>query len=434
MILTCIFFSCGKTTQLPQILMEAAAKLMHEQHHSDNKTENDNRQFGTGRILCTQPRRISATSVAERVCFERNEKIGTRVAYQIRFENKASDSTELLYCTTGILLRFLVGNPKLEGVSCVIIDEVHERSVHNDFVLLILKDLVLERKETDEPLKLVLMSATIDASNFITYFDSDSSIKSARICDDDFPGGSTKISNDSPYSVSFLELEGKTNYPIEEYFIEDICQEIPSLAVAGPPPNRGRRNSGLMQETRNPWASSPRAVMAKYQELGLETKTNNNHMWKALSNVLQRPLELDVDLICQVVEHIEYNEAMASTDTEGTLGSILIFVPGWSEITSVIKGLEWTLKECRKQQDWARKRSWNILPLHSMVPQKEQMRIFATEAPNSGRRKIIVSTNLAETSVRYVITLFEPYLYLYKIFRSFISQYHIIPFCISIFS
>jgi len=106
----------------------------------------ENSRFGSGRILCTQPRRISATSVAERVCYERNEKIGNRVGYQIRFEHKASDTTELLYCTTGILLRFLVSNPKLEGVSCVIIDEVHERSVHNDFVLLILKDLVLERK------------------------------------------------------------------------------------------------------------------------------------------------------------------------------------------------------------------------------------------------------------------------------------------------
>ena len=383
-----VYISCGKTTQLPQILMDRSSSGV------------ENGSFGGGRILCTQPRRISATSVAERVCYERNEKIGNRVGYQIRFEHKASDTTELLYCTTGILLRFLVSNPKLEGVSCVIIDEVHERSVHNDFVLLILKDLVLERKGSEEPLKLVLMSATIDASNFIKYFDPNSNItfnnmaarKSDQLVDEE---GNESICT-SPYSVSFLQLEGKTNYPIQEYFIEDLIQEIPSIVISPPPPSKGRAGkNGLMPEPRNPWASSPRAIMDIYQELGL--KSNNTTDWKSLSNILQRPFEINVDLICRVVEHIEIIEAMS--DTNGELGAVLIFVPGWSEISSTIKALESKLKDCRRYQDWARKRSWNILPLHSMVPQKEQMRIFDSETPHSGRRKIIVSTNLAETSV-----------------------------------
>jgi len=338
--------------------------------------------------------------VAERVCYERNEKIGNRVGYQIRFEHKASDTTELLYCTTGILLRFLVSNPKLEGVSCVIIDEVHERSVHNDFVLLILKVLVLERKGSGEPLKLVLMSATINASNFIKYFDPNSSIKfnnmAARNSDQLVDKEGNESTGTSPFSVSFLQLEGKTNYPIEEYFIEDLFDEIPSIVIRPPPASKGRAGkNGLMPEPRNPWASSPRAVMDRYQEL--ELKSNNTTDWKSLSNVLQRPFELDVDLICQVVEHIEIIEA--TVNTNGELGAILIFVPGWSEISSTIKALESKLKECRRHQDWRKKRSWNILPLHSMVPQKEQMRIFDSETPHSGRRKIIVSTNLAETSV-----------------------------------
>lgn len=287
----------------------------------------------------------------------------------------------------------------------MIIDEVHERSVHSDFVLLILKDLVLERKGTKEPLKLVLMSATIDASNFIKYFDpetkitfNNTSVSGISDQSETALGSIADGSNTRPYSVSFLQIEGKTNYPIEEYFIEDICQEIPSLVVRGSPPMR--RNNGAVREMRNVWASAD-GVRAKYHELGLQVNADNNRgVWRALSNVLQRPFQLDVDLICQVVEHIELTEALESNaDIDGALGSILIFVPGWQEITSVIQGLEKTLKNCRRQHDWARNRTWNILPLHSMVPQKEQMRIFDREAPRSGRRKIIVSTNLAETSV-----------------------------------
>ena len=308
---------CGITTQLPQVLMEAAAKLTHEQHTNTNNT--DKRHFGTGRIICTQPRRISATSVAERVSFERNEKMGDRVGYQIRFEQHASDTTELLHCTTGILLRFLVSNPKLKGIPCVMIDEVHERGIHTDFVLMILKDLVLERKGTNEPLKLVLMSATIDASNFLNYFDSNSSVEfnimlvnenrdndvfMADNDNDDFTSFNGKL-----FSVSFIEIPGKTNYLIEEYFIEDICHETgPSLVLRGPPPTSSNQGRVSVQEVRNPWAS-PEAVREKYYELGLQLKKSNSkvgkHVWKNLSNVLQRPFQLDVDLICKVVEHVE---------------------------------------------------------------------------------------------------------------------------------
>lgn len=381
--------------------MEAAAKLMHEQ--SSGLGINDKRQFGTGRIICTQPRRISATSVAERVCYERNERLGDRVGYQIRFEALASDSTELLYCTTGILLRFLVGNPKLEGISCIILDEVHERSVHSDFALLVLKDLVLERKGTPEPLKIVLMSATIDASNFMKYFDPNSNVKFNNMSVETGNRNNATMGNRgetvaSPFNLSFVEIEGRTNYPIAEYFIEDICAEVPSLVVSGPPPINNR-NNGPSKEMRNPWATS-NSVREKYRELGLKTKSDSNHVWKSLSNVLLRPFMLDCELVCQVVVHIENQEAAApESNDDDALGSILIFVPGWQEITDVKKGLEKTLQDCRKWHGWAKDRSWDILPLHSMVPQAEQMRIF--ERPRSGRtRKIIVSTNIAETSVR----------------------------------
>lgn len=375
--------------------MEAAAKLMHEQHTVP--INNRKRCFGTGRIICTQPRRISCTSVAERVCFERNEKIGARVGYQIRFEQRATDSTELLYCTDGILLRFLVGNPKLEGISCVIVDEAHERGVHTDTILLILKDLVLERKDTAEPLKVVLMSATIDASNFLRYFDPKSTIQFNNMASEQNDNREEKVyaittgdSNDKdeecPFTVSFIEIPGKTNYPIKEYFIEDLFLLGSQFTPRSPSSHRGRKSSAL--ETRNAWASSSDAVKAKYKELGLDMKNNSRDQWKYLSAILQQPFEVDVDLICNVVEHIEHSESL---DNSSTLGSILIFVPGWADITNVIKQLEVT---SRKRFQGCK---WNLLPLHSMVPPKDQLKVF--DDPKKGVRKIVISTNLAETSI-----------------------------------
>lgn len=79
-------------------------------------------------IICTQPRRISAVGVAERVARERDERIGSTVGYQIRLESKISSKTRLNFCTTGILLQQLSVNPELLNVTHVIVDEVHERS------------------------------------------------------------------------------------------------------------------------------------------------------------------------------------------------------------------------------------------------------------------------------------------------------------------
>ena len=234
-----------------------------------------------------------------------------------------------------------------------------------------MRRLILERQHTDEPLKLVLMSATIDASNFIAYFDSN-------------------------FSVSFLQIPGKTNYPIEELFLEDICEIVPSAQVRGPPPMNNSK--GPSKEPRNIWASSAGAVKSKYRELGFRSG-RPNRVYDQIANALQRPHMLDVDLICAVVEHIESSEPPISDGGDGDdfLGSVLIFAPGWQEITDVMKGLERKLKDCRRRCAWARDRDWTVLPLHSQVPQSDQMRIF--DKPRPGRRKIIVSTNLAETSI-----------------------------------
>lgn len=100
---------CGKTTQLPQMLLEDAIRR------------------GAGpatNIVCTQPRRISAVSIAQRVAQERGEAVGGTIGYRIRLEAKASPATRLLFCTSGVLLRRLTVDENISTVSHVIVDEV----------------------------------------------------------------------------------------------------------------------------------------------------------------------------------------------------------------------------------------------------------------------------------------------------------------------
>lgn len=115
----------GKTTQVPQYLLEDA---------SEHKIPY--------RIICTQPRRLSAISISERVAQERNEILGQTVGYQIRLESKISPSSNLIYCTNGVLLRCLMSDqPEIvfKHITHVIVDEVHERDKFSDFLLISLK-------------------------------------------------------------------------------------------------------------------------------------------------------------------------------------------------------------------------------------------------------------------------------------------------------
>ncbi|XP_074426145.1 3'-5' RNA helicase YTHDC2 isoform X2 [Larus michahellis] len=142
----------GKTTQIPQFLLDDCYKN------------------GTPcRIFCTQPRRLAAVAVAERVAAERREKIGQTIGYQIRLESRVSPKTLLTFCTNGILLRTLMaGDSTLSTVTHVIVDEVHERDRFSDFLLIKLRNVL--QKQTN--LKLIISSAALDADLFIRYFGS----------------------------------------------------------------------------------------------------------------------------------------------------------------------------------------------------------------------------------------------------------------------
>lgn len=140
----------GKTTQVPQFLVE-----------------NFNLE-GTGKMVaCTQPRRVAAMSVAKRVADEMRCKLGSRVGYTIRFEDCTSDKTVLKYMTDGMLLREAMFDPKLSRYAAIVLDEAHERTLATDILMGLLKQVCEERPD----LKLVVMSATLEAKKFQSYFD-----------------------------------------------------------------------------------------------------------------------------------------------------------------------------------------------------------------------------------------------------------------------
>uniref|UniRef100_A0A8C3AU14 RNA helicase n=1 Tax=Cyclopterus lumpus TaxID=8103 RepID=A0A8C3AU14_CYCLU len=142
----------GKTTQIPQFLLDECS-----------------RNGDPCRIFCTQPRRLAAIAVAERVAAERGESVGQTVGYHIRLESRVSPKTLLTFCTSGVLLRTLMaGDASLTTVTHVIVDEVHERDGLTDFLLTKMRD-VLQKIPT---LKLILSSAALDIDLFLKYFGS----------------------------------------------------------------------------------------------------------------------------------------------------------------------------------------------------------------------------------------------------------------------
>jgi ATP-dependent helicase HrpA len=138
----------GKTTQIPKMCLEAGRGL-------------------AGLIGCTQPRRIAATTVARRIAEEMEEEIGRSVGYKIRFDDRTPRSAFLKIMTDGILLMEAQTDPLLRSYDTIIVDEAHERSLNIDFILGILKNILLRRRD----LRVVITSATIDTEKFSRTFD-----------------------------------------------------------------------------------------------------------------------------------------------------------------------------------------------------------------------------------------------------------------------
>ena len=168
----------------------------------------------TVRLVCCQPRRLTAITVADRVAAERGEKVGGTVGYQIRLESCVSPKTVATFCTYGVLLRSLCsGDEMLATTTHVIIDEVHEREAFSDFLLTVLRDSLPRHRH----LRLILMSATMDTQLFLNYF----------------PG------------AAHISIEGRM-FPVQEIFLETI---LLSTGYSSNKMNKMRNTSRAIQST-----------------------------------------------------------------------------------------------------------------------------------------------------------------------------------------
>lgn len=306
---------CGKTTQVCQFVLDEMISSGQGAHCN---------------VIITQPRRISAISVADRVSVERCEQMGISIGYSVRFESVLPRPYgSVLFCTVGVLLRKLEAG--LRGVSHVIIDEIHERDVNTDFLLVVVRDMVYNYPD----LRIVLMSATIDTTLFSKYF------------------------NNCP----IIEVPGRA-YPVQEYFLEDCIQ----MTNFVPPPNQKKKKQDEEE-------------VADEEDADLSKVCSNDYpigVKQAMAGMGER--EISFELIEAILLYIPSLQIP---------GAVLVFLPGWNMIFALMKYLQ--------QHPRFGGQDYVILPLHSQLPREDQRAVF-NHYPE-GVTKIILSTNIAETSV-----------------------------------
>lgn len=352
----------GKTTQVPQIIMEDAITA------------------GSGascNVICTQPRRIAATSVARRVAEERAQQLQDMVGYHVRFDAKLpKHGGSITYCTTGILLQQLQHSPDevMDGISHLVIDEVHERDIMIDFLLIILKRVKAERAAAGKTTpKVVLMSATMDTELFANYFQS-------------------QVQGQGKVACPSLSVPGRT-FPVREKHLEEISKEIqkahggmavgllqndPATTDFFRAENNYQKQNPLLDQT-----STHKATQAGEFVIDWKNERKLNSMGEATVSTEKEDAIIPFGLVATTIAHI-------SKTTNA--GAILVFLPGLEEMVKV----EDLLKKHPLGVDFRDASKFRVHLLHSSLP-AAQTEVFK-EAPE-GCRKIILSTNIAETSI-----------------------------------
>ncbi|KAI8952625.1 ATP dependent RNA helicase [Xylaria longipes] len=327
-VIVCGETGCGKSTQVPSFLLE--------------------HQLSLGRpckIYCTEPRRISAISLARRVSEELGEgrgDLGTArslVGYSIRLESNTTKETRLIYATTGIVMRMLEGSNELREITHLVLDEVHERTIDSDFLLIVLKKLLEKRKD----LKVVLMSATVDAERFSNYL------------------GRAPV----------LNVPGRT-FPVQVKYLEDAL-EVTGYTLD----QQGHEKMTDLDDDPIDDENDPSTTQKAAKDL-------RQYSAKTRNTLLQiDEYQIEFDLIVQLIGRIAVDPTYVDYSK-----AILVFLPGIADIR--------TLNDLLLGEPFFQ-RGWEVYPLHSTIATEDQERAFLV--PPDGVRKIVLATNIAETGI-----------------------------------
>ncbi|KAM0753239.1 P-loop containing nucleoside triphosphate hydrolase protein [Meredithblackwellia eburnea MCA 4105] len=341
-IVLCGETGCGKSTQVPSFIVE------HDMRRGKNV-----------KVYCTEPRRISAISLAQRVSSELGEApgaCGTRnslVGYSIRLDARVSPSSRIVYATTGIVLRMLEGRESLADCTHIIIDEVHERSIDSDFLLIILREILEQRKD----LKVILMSATVDADKIAAYM-----------------GGCPVIT-----------VPGRT-FPVASHFLEDVVELTHyRLDPNSDSPYVSRRNR------------NGKSRKGDQDDLPPEDDDDDSDILPANNSQLALSKQSRITLDCMDQNAINYdiivslleNVCLIRQDLVAFSSAILIFLPSLESIRR--------LSDILESHHAFGSNHFLVLPLHSTISNENQGLVF--NIPKHGVRKIVLSTNMAETGV-----------------------------------
>ncbi|EGN98639.1 hypothetical protein SERLA73DRAFT_107710 [Serpula lacrymans var. lacrymans S7.3] len=345
---------CGKSTQVPAFILEDQLS-----------------QGKPCKIYCTEPRRISALSLAQRVSLELGDApgaVGTMsslVGYSIRLESNTCRNTRLAFVTNGIALRMLESGSGQGGqgmafdeITHLIIDEVHERTIESDFLLIVLKSLLAQKSD----LKIILMSATMDVEKISKFF-----------------GGCPSF-----------QIPGRT-FPVDVRYLEDAVEHTKWTITENSP--YARRPYDKFYRNKNGTNRSEDKDIADGDDDDDNDTTQGNFKLEkryssqtiATMNLFDERL-IPYDLIIRLLERLCFEDDALHPFSS----AVLVFMPGLGEI----RRLNDLLSEHRLFGDDS---SFTIYHLHSTLSSESQNRVF--EIPPPGVRKIVIATNIAETGI-----------------------------------
>ncbi|RLN23325.1 putative ATP-dependent RNA helicase DHX35 [Panicum miliaceum] len=343
----------GKSTQIPQYLKEAG--------WADG-----------GRLIgCTQPRRLAVQTVASRVAEEVGVKLGEEVGYTIRFEDQTNAGmTMIKFLTDGVLIREMMEDPLLTKYSVIMVDEAHERSISTDMLLGLLKKIQRRRPE----LRLIISSATIEARSMSTFFNirrKNSLLGSS----DDLPNPEPAILSVevcSPSEMRYTWENGK-GYTVEIHYVEEPVSDYLRAAV----------NTVLLIHEKEPpgdilvFLTGQDDIDAAVKLLNEEIQHLGRHYLEGTDIAVGKREALDLSLASYLPHGLDVTPEFGAHKTGAGGGG-----GGLLQLSDLL-----------------------ILPLYSGLPRGDQDLIFAPTS--KGKRKVVLSTNIAETSLTLEISDIE---------------------------